>query len=655
MVSSLKQNGFCASSMRKIAACLFLMLAFSGQSAPAQELHYRFDDAVGATASDSSGNGHIGALTNGPGWIPGRFGSAVSFDGTNDHVATAFVANLPQWSVAFWVRSPASPAAGPANGPVHRERSFAISWDHPAAAFRGSAALSVAGTWYGASFGTLDPDTWYHLAATYDGETLSVYKNGALVATNVDPSGPPDAEPATLAVGKHAGADEFFDGEVDDLYVYASVLTLAEIQGLMAGPANPDVTAPQISNLAGSTTSTAATISWTTNEPASSRLSYGPTTALGTTISDAAFALSHSYTLTGLTPDTPYFYEIEVQDPSLNATIDNNGGLFHTVTTQQSEPAPTISNVQVTNLAASSATITWTTNVAASSAVDWGPTTSLGSNKASAVPVTSHSITLTGLTGTSTYFFTVSSTGAGGTTTDDNGGLRYSFTTPQMSSNLILYHRYDEAIGSVAMDSSGNGINGTLANGPVWIAGQHGAALSFDGVNDRVTTAFADHLPAWSVAFWVRSPASPASGTANGPVHRENNFAISWNHPAAAFRGAAAMSVGGNWYAASFGVLVPDTWYHLAATYDGETLSAYKNGLLVTANTAPSGPADPHAGTLSIGKHAVIDSYFAGDVDDLQVHGRALSTAEIVGVMAGPADPDVIPPQISGAAHSVAG
>jgi len=36
------------------------------------------------------------------------------------------------------------------------------------------------------------------------------------------------------------------------------------------------------------------------------------------------------------------------------------------------------------------------------------------------------------------------------------------------------------------VDSSGNGFNGTLANGTLWTAGKNGNGLSFDGLNDKV-------------------------------------------------------------------------------------------------------------------------------------------------------------------------
>ena len=40
---------------------------------------------------------------------------------------------------------------------------------------------------------------------------------------------------------------------------------------------------------------------------------------------------------------------------------------------------------------------------------------------------------------------------------------------------------FDENSGSVAMDSSGNGNDGTLVEGPQWVDGKSGSALEVDG------------------------------------------------------------------------------------------------------------------------------------------------------------------------------
>lgn len=653
MLSANKNPGFLVSA-RMIALLLMTVLVFPVEAAlAAQAIHYKFDEGSGSAAADSSGNGNGASLNNNPAWIAGQFGTALSFDGANQYADTAFTTDLPQWSVALWVRSPNAPGSGSATGPVHRERNFVISWDHPAASFRGVAALSVGGTWHAASFGTIAADTWYHLAATYDGETLSVYKNGALVSTNTDPSGPPDAEAAPLKIGKHAIVDNYFAGDVDDVFIFSHVIDLGEVQDLMQNSGNPDLTPPQISNIVASALlPDTATITWQTDENSDSRVNWGPGTGLGQTLSDAALLTSHSIALNDLSASTTYFFEVVSADASLNTATDNNAGTFYSFTTPATAPAPTISNVQVTGLSDTGATITWNTNLPSDSSVDYGETAALGSNAADAGAVTAHSVTLTGLIEATSYVFQVSSTTAGGTTTDDNGGLLYSLTTPASGSDSVLHYKFDEGSGTVAIDASGNGQHGTLSNNPAYIAGQFGSALAFNGANQAVDSGFATDLPAWSVALWVRSPAAPQSGPANGPVHREKNFVISWNHPAASFRGVAAMSVGGNWYAASFGQLSPNTWYHLTATYDGETLSVYKNGALVNTNTSPSGPTDPESVAMQIGRHAAVTNHFAGDVDDVFIFPRAIDLGEVQNLMAASGNPDSTPPQISNIAIS---
>lgn len=88
----------------------------------------------------------------------------------------------------------------------------------------------------------------------------------------------------------------------------------------------PDTIAPTLSGVSVSAIGeTTATISWTTNEPATSQVEYGVSAAYGLLTSrDATLAASHSVTITGLSPNTIYHYRVESDDASGNISISGD-------------------------------------------------------------------------------------------------------------------------------------------------------------------------------------------------------------------------------------------------------------------------------------------------------------------------------------------
>jgi Purple acid Phosphatase, N-terminal domain len=63
-----------------------------------------------------------------------------------------------------------------------------------------------------------------------------------------------------------------------------------------------------------------ATISWTTDEPATHRVEYGPTPSLGQVNAPSGLATSHAVSLSGLTRNTTYYYRIVTRDAAGNTT-----------------------------------------------------------------------------------------------------------------------------------------------------------------------------------------------------------------------------------------------------------------------------------------------------------------------------------------------
>jgi carbonic anhydrase len=192
----------------------------------------------------------------------------------------------------------------------------------------------------------------------------------------------------------------------------------------------PETIPPVISAVQSAVTSdNTATVTWTTDEPADSVVNYGQTPALGLTASIPSLVIDHSVPLSGLDPGTGYYYEVQSTDGADNTATDNNGGLHYTFMTTESVP-PVISDVQVVDIRTNSVRITWTTDEPTDSVVNYGNSTLLGLTTSDAALVISHSVVLSGLDPAETYFFEVqSSDWSLNTTTDDNGGLYYSFTT----------------------------------------------------------------------------------------------------------------------------------------------------------------------------------------------------------------------------------
>jgi hypothetical protein len=196
---------------------------------------------------------------------------------------------------------------------------------------------------------------------------------------------------------------------------------------------------------------------------------------------------------------------------------------------------------------------------------------------------------------------------------------------------LMLHLPLDTASRGVTQDSSDNDLDGTLFGDPIFVEGVDIMALELDGVDDYVDTDYTEDLAVWTIACWAKSPAAPSGdpSSASGPVHREQNYQFNWNHQSDDYRGSVTVSAGG-WHAASLGTLEADTWYHLAGTYDGEELKAYKDGVLITTNDAPSGPPAAESNSLKLGKHAAAEQYFTGTVDEVRIYNRALSAEEVL-------------------------
>ncbi len=115
-----------------------------------------------------------------------------------------------------------------------------------------------------------------------------------------------------------------------------------------------------------------------------------------------------SVTITGLNPESKYFFAIRALDEAGN--ISDLDTTTVTATTGVDVTPPAISNIQVENITATSADISWDTDEPATSEVSYGKTASYEEPKITKTSlVTKHSIKLSGLTAQTAYHFRVSS------------------------------------------------------------------------------------------------------------------------------------------------------------------------------------------------------------------------------------------------------
>ena len=198
------------------------------------------------------------------------------------------------------------------------------------------------------------------------------------------------------------------------------------------------------------------------------------------------------------------------------------------------------------------------------------------------------------------------------------------------ASGLVAHWKFDEGSGTTVSDSSGNGNTGTLVNGPLWTAGRVGNALFFDGIDDNVTVPDSNSLDL-SSSFTLSAWVNPASTFTDFRSILVKNYKYYLYASVAGYCGDGSplggFSEGTDQTVCQPSPLPINTWTHLAVTYNGSTLTLYRNGVAVATSTV-SGTLSPTTGTLQIGA-SQFGEYFKGLIDEVRIYNRALSDTEI--------------------------
>ena len=256
--------------------------------------------------------------------------------------------------------------------------------------------------------------------------------------------------------------------------------------------------------------------------------------------------------------------------------------------------------------------------------------------------------TYSGTGGSMAYTTTSSKIGTSNTSNFFNGVIDdvrvYNKALDSNAINLLVAGvgcwSFDEGAGATAADSSGDGINGTLVNSPVWTAGKLGNALIFNGtsnyinLNNAATTGPLKTALPVTIAGWVYLNATTAnqivfasdewdSAKYAGYVLSVGGSGISCGYGSGGVAGPASRRSKGGTTALTAGV-----WNHVAAVISGSTtMSLYLNG--VDNGGTYSGSGGPMVYTAAASKIGYSNLYLNGLLDEISVYDEALTPTQI--------------------------
>src|SRR5271166_4008471 len=386
-----------------------LVLAVASLAAPvlAQTAvgDWTFDDGSGTKAADSSGNGHTATLVNGINWTKGEVGGAVSANAAKQQYVSIPAIDLSSTravTVSLWANRIYSRSGGhalfEATGDYSNSTTgFGFFPDDAGCqgiqvALRGDIGFAAN------CYSQPSSGVWHHLAVVFDksqtgGNQVTFYVDGVLQAPNRNLF----ASTNTNNFGKNplylfsrAGTSEFNSGEIDDLRIYNSALTAAQIQqiyksaglvSLAVTPTNPSIAAGQQRQFTaigtykdGSKKDLSGSVTWTLSAPSVATISSsGLATAIAagtTTIRATSGSTSGSASMIvmlrtlvsiAVTPSNPSLAAGQQQQFTATGTFANGSHWNLTSVVAWSSSAPSVASIsrcgRATSVAAGGTTI----------------------------------------------------------------------------------------------------------------------------------------------------------------------------------------------------------------------------------------------------------------------------------------------------------
>ena len=204
----------------------------------------------------------------------------------------------------------------------------------------------------------------------------------------------------------------------------------------------------------------------------------------------------------------------------------------------------------------------------------------------------------------------------------------------------VLELKMNEKSGTTANDSSGNGNNGTLANGPVWDRGKINGGVSLGNGNYVRINDNAQLRPGtddFTSSFWIKTPFSSSVAVSWPVIFSKGNTttapANTWGfmrytNSNNRINYSQSSDTGGSFDVSLTTGNLSDGWHFISVRRSGSTVQLYVDGKFFSEDTS-AGSNLSSASDIYLGGNISDGAYFLGTIDQILYFNYARTPAQI--------------------------
>jgi chitodextrinase len=604
------------------------------------------DYALNANAKDDSpyhNNGNI-AGANASTDRFGRANHSLNFNGAAGVTAdNSPQLNSPVTSVSFWVNPNTLPASGEAYLLSYggwQER-WKISLPSHGKAVWTTHATSCCSDLDAGDANALVPGTWTHMVMVHDGAKDYIYVNGAL-ANEKESLGNLNTTVHPLGIGfDPIDVANYFDGSIDDVQIYQTALSGAEVAALYAAqaadPGETDITSPDAPiGLEGTVNFTTVTLTWQPSTDGESGIAgynvYQDGTLIQTTEETTA-------TISGLTPLTSYDFGVSAIDFAGNESLPS----FLTLVSGMDEtpditPPTTPANLAV-SAGANSVVFSW--DASTDDTAVKGYVTFVDGAYVDSLDAETVSIFIGGLDPSTLYTFEVYAYDFAGN--DSEIAFITASTTEPIETaepGLVAHYPFEGNANDATPYNNHGAIGGNPTFQPVTNRpNAAGMSVVFDGEGDSIVAPNAVHLISdyTTVGFWIRVDGQNLND-AEAYVLDFGHWSERWKISLPQHLKIVWTTNGNNLQFEEFisdmdakdgNELVPGFWWYVTMVHDGTDDIIYIDGVEVNRKPVAT-KLNSTALPLGMGNNPIEGGqFFEGSLDEVKIYNKALTSDEI--------------------------